>query len=52
VQYLLLLVLGGRFDAEGERPRGSFFTMRGGPDTARTDAWRRVAGVRRTIDVS
>lgn len=29
VQYLYLLVLGGRFDAEGERPRGSFVTLRG-----------------------
>ena len=29
VQYLFLLTLGGRYDAEGERPRGSFLTLRG-----------------------
>lgn len=28
-QYAFLLGLGGRYDAEGERPRGSFLTLRG-----------------------
>ena len=28
-EYVYLLFLGGRFDAAGERPRGTFFTLRG-----------------------